>query len=71
MDDRPAIPASEKTETGFTRLVLRRLIDCGTPTTAKKYDQIRRVHFFVGGYIAKNRMKIAAAAASAAQADSK
>jgi hypothetical protein len=48
MDDRPAIPASEKTETGFNRLVLRRLINCGTPTTAKKYDQIWRVHSFCG-----------------------
>ena len=45
MDDRPAIPTSEKTYTGFIQLVLHRLIDCGTPTTAKKYDLILRVHF--------------------------
>jgi hypothetical protein len=41
----PRNSGNEKTETGFIRLVLRRLIDSGTPTTAKKYDQIRRVHF--------------------------
>jgi hypothetical protein len=63
MDDRPAIPASEKTETGFIRLVLRRLIDGGTPTTAKKYDQTLRVHF-AGGYIAKRKMQIAPTASA-------
>ena len=45
MDDHAAIPASEKIQIGFVRLVLRRLMYCGTPKTTKKYDQILLVHF--------------------------
>jgi hypothetical protein len=58
MDDRPAIQASKKAWIDFIGLLLRRLIDGGTPTTAKEYDQTLRVHFF-GGDVARNGMKIA------------
>jgi hypothetical protein len=70
MDDRSAILASEKAWVDFIRPVLRRLIDCGTPTTAKKYGETLRIQIFFGhlhlriegfcsGYIARKRMKIA------------
>jgi hypothetical protein len=71
MNDRAAISAIEKIQIGFVRLVLRRLMDCGTPKAAKEYDLTLRVHLCELYVAIDRRMRRPTTTSASEKADSK